>query len=47
MINKIKYFLENDKKSRQIANNGLKRTVSDHNYKKRILILNKIIKKNL
>ena len=47
MIYKIKYFLENDKKLRQVANNGFRRTVSDHNYKKRILILNKIIKKYL
>ena len=47
LISKIRYFLKNDKKLKQIANNGYKRTLSDHNYKKRILILNKIIKKYL
>ena len=47
LISKIRYFLKNDKKLKQIANNGQKRTLSDHNYKKRILILNKIIKKYL
>ena len=47
MINKIKYYLANKKKLSQIANKGFLKTIKDHNYKKRILILDKLINKNL
>lgn len=47
MIFKINYYLKNIKKLRQIAKSGLERTRCDHNYKKRAIIMDEIIKKNL
>tara|TARA_B100000242_G_scaffold294139_1_gene275066 strand:+ start:4355 stop:5500 length:1146 start_codon:yes stop_codon:yes gene_type:complete len=47
LVNKINYYLNNKKELLHIAKKGYKKTLQKHNYKNRVNILNKIIKKNI
>ena len=47
LLEKIKKYLKNDKKLTEISKNGQNRTIIDHNYKKRIKVLDNLIKENL
>jgi spore maturation protein CgeB len=42
---KIKYYLKNEKERLKIAKSGQKRTLKDHTYKKRMIELDKILRK--
>ena len=47
LLEKIKKYLKNDKKLTEVSKNGQNRTIIDHNYKKRIKVLDNLIKENL
>ena len=47
LIDKINKYLKNNEMLDKISKNGQKRTLIDHNYKKRVQVLNKLIKQNL
>lgn len=47
LTNKIVFYLKNKKKLLLVAKNGYKKTHSKHNYKNRVKILDKLIKKNI
>ena len=44
LVKKCKYFLENEKELSNIAKNGNLRTLNDHTYDQRVLLLDKFIK---
>ncbi len=43
LIKKCNYFLKNEDELSKISNNGYLRTLNDHNYKDRVLLLDKFI----
>ena len=47
LTSKIVFYLKNKKKLLLVAKNGYKKTNSKHNYKNRVKILDKLIKKNI
>ena len=47
LLRKIKIYLKNPKILYKISLNGQKRTITDHNYKKRVKLLDDLIKENL
>ena len=47
IIEKINFYLQNEKKRLKIAENGYKKTTAIHNYRNRINVLDKFLKKKL
>ena len=47
LIKNINKYLKNQSLINKISKNGQKRTLIDHNYRKRVKILDKLIRQNL
>ena len=47
LLEKINFFLKNKKKLFSVAKKGYRRTFLEHNYKNRVYILDRVIKKNI